>query len=118
MARMVGSKEFRFSAAHRLPSHDGPCREMHGHNYTLVVSVEGELDEKSGMVMDFYEIEKIVNGKILSRLDHVCLNDIIPNPTCENLSIWIWGQLKGEVACLHEVKLYERPDSFVTYRGD
>ena len=69
------TREFSFEAAHALEGYDGKCREIHGHSYRLFVTVIGEpiTDENSpklGMVMDFGELKRIVNGEIVDRLDH------------------------------------------------
>jgi 6-pyruvoyltetrahydropterin/6-carboxytetrahydropterin synthase len=62
------AKELRWEMSHRLPYHEGPCRNIHGHSYKLVVEIEGEPDDKA-MVLDYYEIEKIFRP-LLNRLDH------------------------------------------------
>ena len=69
------------------------------------------------MVFDFFELKKIVNQKILDRLDHHFLNDIIPQSTAENIAIWIWNELKSEVP-LYQIKLWETPTSYVIYEGE
>ena len=111
------SQEFMFSAAHRLPNYDGPCEDVHGHNYQLVVTVRGVAEESSGMVMDFRVIEDAVKDKVITKLDHRNLNDFFDNPTCEFLVVWIWNELKGELPGLSAVTVYEQPGSSVTYRG-
>ncbi len=62
------AKEFHWEMGHRLPEHFGLCKNIHGHSYKMIVEFEGELDEQ-GMVIDFYEVEKIVNP-IIEKLDH------------------------------------------------
>jgi 6-pyruvoyltetrahydropterin/6-carboxytetrahydropterin synthase len=64
-------KEFKWEMGHRLPEHFGQCKNIHGHSYKLLVEFEGELD-KSGMVIDYYDVEKIVNP-IIEKLDHAFL---------------------------------------------
>ena len=53
---------------HRLPEHFGLCKNIHGHSYKMIVEFEGELDEQ-GMVIDFYDVEKIINP-VIEKLDH------------------------------------------------
>ena len=53
------SKEFRWEMGHRLPFHDGLCRNIHGHSYYMVIEIEGELNE-NGMIIDFYDLGKAV----------------------------------------------------------
>jgi 6-pyruvoyltetrahydropterin/6-carboxytetrahydropterin synthase len=62
------AKEFRWEMGHRLPEHFGLCKNIHGHSYKMIVEFEGELD-KNQMVIDYYDIEKIVNP-IIEKLDH------------------------------------------------
>ena len=115
--RMRLDVEFYFAAAHRLPRYEGPCFRMHGHNYKFFVAVEGDVDPQSGMIADFGEIKRIVGEEILARVDHRVLNDTLENPTAENIARWIWESLAPKLAGLAEVRLYEIPDSCVTYRG-
>ena len=62
------AKEFHWEMGHRLPEHFGLCKNIHGHSYKMIVEFEGELDEQ-GMVIDFYDVEKIINP-IIEKLDH------------------------------------------------
>ena len=82
------SKTFRFEAAHKLIGYDGDCANLHGHSYVLEIQVKGVVDEQ-GFVMDFKELKHFVQTKVIDLLDHVYLNDIIKNPTAENIVIWI-----------------------------
>ena len=65
------AKEFRWEMGHRLPEHFGQCKNIHGHSYKMLVEFEGELDE-NGMVIDYYDVEKIINP-IIEKLDHAFL---------------------------------------------
>lgn len=116
---MLITKEFLFDAAHKLTDYHGKCENLHGHTYKLHVTVEGKI-KKNGLVVDFLEIKKIVNDKVLDKLDHSYLNDFFKNPSAENIAMWIWKQLmdmkKFDVK-LYEIALWENPTSFVTYRG-
>jgi 6-pyruvoyltetrahydropterin/6-carboxytetrahydropterin synthase len=109
--------EFHFAAAHRLPRYEGPCFRLHGHNYKFFVAVEGDVDPKTGMIADFGDIKRTVQEHVLARVDHRDLNDVLENPTAENIARWIWESLHGRLPGLAEVRLYEIPDSCVTYRG-
>jgi 6-pyruvoyltetrahydropterin/6-carboxytetrahydropterin synthase len=115
--RMRLDVEFYFAAAHRLPRYDGPCFRMHGHNYKFFVALEGDVDPASGMIADFGEVKRIVGEQVLARVDHRNLNDVLENPTAENIARWIWEVLEPHVTGLCEIRLYEIPDSCVTYRG-
>jgi 6-pyruvoyltetrahydropterin/6-carboxytetrahydropterin synthase len=114
---LIVSKRFRFEAAHRLPRYQGPCFELHGHSYELHVTLEMPVDDDTGMTLDFFVLEASVKRRVLDRLDHRNINDTLDNPTAENIAIWIWEQLKDEFPALQEIKLFETPDSSVTYRG-
>jgi 6-pyruvoyltetrahydropterin/6-carboxytetrahydropterin synthase len=111
------TQEFMFSAAHRLPGYDGPCEDIHGHNYRLLVTVKGPLHDKSGMVIDFRALDEIVKDRIFPKLDHRMINDLLENPTAENMIMWIWENLKDELPGLCRLTLFEQPGSSVTYSG-
>jgi 6-pyruvoyltetrahydropterin/6-carboxytetrahydropterin synthase len=115
--RMRLDVEFRFAAAHRLPRYDGPCSRVHGHNYRFFVTVEGEVDPRSGMIADFGDVKAAVQEQVLARVDHRDLNEFLENPTAENIARFVWEALEGKLPGLCEVRLYEIPDSCVTYRG-
>jgi 6-pyruvoyltetrahydropterin/6-carboxytetrahydropterin synthase len=115
---VIVRRRFRFEAAHRLPRHPGQCRELHGHSYELVVGVEGPLDAHSGMVVDFSDLKRVVGELVVAPLDHKLLNDVIDNPTAEELARWIWRGLAPRVAGLVEIELHETRDCSVVYRGE
>ncbi len=114
------SKEFKFDAAHNLIKYHGKCEKLHGHTYKLRVTLKGKENEE-GMVYDFIELKRIVNERVISKLDHSYINDLIEQPTAENIAVWIWEQLSGilngENHALYEVRVWETETAFVTYRG-
>jgi 6-pyruvoyltetrahydropterin/6-carboxytetrahydropterin synthase len=115
--RMRLDVEFYFAAAHRLPRYEGPCFRMHGHNYKFFVALEGEVDPRTGMIADFGVVKQAVQEHVLARVDHRTLNDVLDNPTAENIARWIWEVLEPHLPGLCEVRLHEIPDCCVTYRG-
>jgi 6-pyruvoyltetrahydropterin/6-carboxytetrahydropterin synthase len=77
-AIVSATKRFEFDAAHRLPNHQGLCRNIHGHRYALEVTVRGDLATVSGasdegMVVDFHDLKKIVAEEIVAPWDHALL---------------------------------------------
>ena len=105
----------------------GKCANLngHGHNYTLEVTVKGEIDPTTGFVVDLKELKDILNREVVDAMDHRHLNKEVPEfaakmPTTENIAIAIWQRLsnKLQVAKLHRVRLYEMPDLFVDYYGE
>ena len=125
-----------FSAAHRLHREDWDeetnrrvfekCNNPHGHGHTyeLEVTVEGEIDPETGYVMDFAQLKRTVEERVLVRLDRRHLNfdvDFLAgrNPTAENIVIGIWAQLEGRVAParLVRVALNETEKNRVIYEG-
>ena len=113
---MLVTKKFTFDSAHELKNHKGKCKSLHGHTYTLFVTISGRIDKKTGMVIDFSDIRKLVDEKVISILDHNYINKIIDQPTAENMSVWIWNQLKGHIN-VYKIELWETPDSYATYYG-
>jgi len=82
------TKFFSFSASHKLPHHEGQCKKLHGHNYRLEVTVTGPINDRGpsqGMIVDFQDLDTIVNDKIISQYDHAHLNDLLINPTAEEM---------------------------------
>lgn len=118
---MIIIKEFDFDAAHYLPFYDGKCERLHGHTYKLVVKVEGVPDEE-GMVIDFVKLKRLVQQEVLEQLDHHLLNDVIPVPSAENISVWVWQRLEKLLCCerfhLYEVEVWETRTSGCVYRGE
>jgi len=130
------SRKAHFNAAHRLFRSDwdeeknnavfGKCNKpnYHGHNYEIVVSVEGEIDPETGFVMDMKVLKDLIRDHIEDALDHKNLNVEVPefrslNPTAENIAVVIWNKLRPHIASDKklEVKLFETPRNFVTFAG-
>ncbi|MBR4196578.1 MAG: 6-carboxytetrahydropterin synthase QueD [Synergistaceae bacterium] len=118
---MLLAKDFTFDAAHNLVNYHGKCERLHGHTYKLRVVVEGTPDSE-GMIIDFIELKAIVKEKILSRLDHSYINDIITQPSAENIAVWIWAELEESVrrenCSLYEIHVWETADSRVILRRE
>jgi 6-pyruvoyltetrahydropterin/6-carboxytetrahydropterin synthase len=105
----------------------GKCsnRQGHGHNYTLEVTVAGEIDPVSGFVVDLKQLKDILEREVVSVYDHRHLNFEVPEfastiPTTENIAIAIWRRLEGKIehAKLYRVRVYEMPDLFADFYGE
>jgi 6-pyruvoyltetrahydropterin/6-carboxytetrahydropterin synthase len=105
----------------------GKCanRNGHGHNYTLEVTVAGEVDPVTGFVVDLKELKDILEREVVSVYDHRNLNLEVPEfaariPTTENIAVAIWNRLNGKIpnASLHRVRVYELADLFADYYGE
>jgi len=105
----------------------GKCanRNGHGHNYTLEVTVAGEIDATTGFVVDLKELKAVMEREVVSVYDHRHLNLEVPEfatalPTTENIAIAVWNRLEGKIAGakLHKVRVYEMPDLFADYCGE
>ena len=82
-------KEFHFDSAHFLPNYGGKCKNMHGHTYRVELTVEGPVDQESGMVMDFAELKGYIKA-VEVRFDHKVLNEVMMKiPTAENIAMEI-----------------------------
>lgn len=121
-----------FSAAHRLAHPDlsyeenseiyGKCARPngHGHNYHLEVTVKGEIDPRTGMIVDLGALHKVIEDYVVEPFDHTFLNKDIPYfaqvvPTAENIAIYIRQLLEQPIhdlgAQLYKVKLIESPNN-------
>ena len=108
----------------------GRCanKNGHGHNYTLEVTVAGEIDPVSGFVVDLKKLKEILEREVVSVYDHRHLNMEVPEfaagagmvPTTENIAIAIWRRLEGKIpgAKLYRVRVYEMADLFADYYGE
>ncbi len=105
----------------------GKCANSngHGHNYTLEVTVRGEVDQRSGFVLDITELKHVLEEEVMATFDHRFLNKEVAEfatriPTTENIAIAIWNRLAPALngANLHRVRVYEMPDLFVDYYGE
>lgn len=109
------TKEFTFDAAHNLVGYNGPCANLHGHTYKLQITVEGEVEAKTGMIIDFSDLKSIVKDCIVNQFDHAYLNDVLDyNPTAENMVMDIMQQLRDSRINVVKVRLWETPTSFAT----
>ena len=137
MAMVYVTRRMHFSAAHRLHTDVltaeeneqtyGLCNNPlgHGHNYELEITIKGEPEPVTGMVIDLKELKDIVQRVIIDRVDHKHLNfdvDFMRGivPTAENIVIAFWQQLvdKFPNGDLYELKLYETPRNIAIYRGE
>jgi 6-pyruvoyltetrahydropterin/6-carboxytetrahydropterin synthase len=115
-------KSFTFEAAHVLPHHPGKCARLHGHSYRLEVALEGPLQPSgpaAGMVEDFDVVSRVVEATVVGDLDHRSLNELMENPTAENIVVWIWRRLAEALPQLTELTLWETPRACVVMKkGD
>ena len=117
------TKEIDFAAAHHLRDYNGKCKNLHGHNYKLQVTVTGTMND-IGMVVDFGVIKKYL--KMLDEvLDHQNLDDVLCfQSTAENMVCFIADflnarfVLEGQKYRVTKVKLYETPTSFAEWEGE
>jgi 6-pyruvoyltetrahydropterin/6-carboxytetrahydropterin synthase len=99
----------------------------HGHNYVVEVSLQGDPDPVTGMVLDLKELKEILNREVVGPYDHRFLNHEVPPfdrivPTTENIARDIWQRLEPKLCTesrrLHSVRVYETGDLFVDYFGE
>lgn len=128
----------RFSTAHRYYRPEwseernaevfGACANPHGHghNYVLEVMVAGAPDPETGFSIDLPSLDSILRDRVVRPLDHQHINHAVGEfaagkliPTTENIIIWIWDRIVGELpeGRLARLRLYEEPGLFVDYFG-
>ena len=117
--------ERMFASAHALRDYKGSCERTHGHNWRLIVTLEGSELDKTGMLADFIDVKARVD-KVVAYLDHQFLNEIKPfdelNPSAENIARWIFeelhdltGQNFGAQWGVTKVQVWETPDCSAVY---
>lgn len=127
-----------FNAAHKLARPDwddeknasvfGKCANpnWHGHNYTLFITVKGEINPETGFLVDLKWLKKIINELVIDKIDHKNINldvEFMKDKlaSTENLAIAVWEQLHSAIskggANLHSVKIYETENNYVEYFG-
>ncbi len=91
------SVQDRFSAAHALREYEGPCCQLHGHNYTVEVRLAGTELDALGMLVDYREVKEAL-ATVLAPYDHAYLNDMPEftevNPTSENIAHLLYLRMK------------------------
>jgi 6-pyruvoyltetrahydropterin/6-carboxytetrahydropterin synthase len=131
------TRKAEFSAAHRLfnPKFSDEqnaaifdkCNNPsgHGHNYTIEVTVAGDLDQGTGYVMDLKKLHRLMEKEILEKVDHKHLNYDVEFlkgiiPTAENLAISFWKILRPKITegRLFSIRVYESEKNYVDYRGE
>ena len=116
------SVEKTFAAAHRLFDYNGPCENLHGHNYRVEAVYAGTELDRFGMLVDFTDIKCAFNA-VLNELDHTYLNELPAfagiSPSAENIAAHIFRELKRTAlyprAALYAVSVWETPTQKATY---
>ena len=137
MPQVTITRRLLFNAAHRVHNPAlsdaenqalfGKCNNpnWHGHNYTLDVSVKGDVDEKTGYVIDLAKVKAIVEREVIAKVDHRNFNlevDFMQGviPTTENIVVAMWKVIAPAVAPakLERLVLAETDNNSAEYRGE
>lgn len=130
--RLILKRRETFSASHRLYNPElsdaenerlyTKCSRNHGHNYVLYVSVTGDINPETGMIIEFEEMKQVIS-QIIQKVDHQYLNDLPEFKACsttvENFSRIIWGWLESAFPVniiIEEIELYETEKNSVILR--
>lgn len=109
------------SSAHQLMNYNGPCENLHGHNWKIQMLVEGNELDDAGLVIDFKDLKSILSEE-LNKYDHKYLNkEININPTSENMAKIIFNNLKPKLPAkvnLKKIFVWESQGAGVSYSGD
>ena len=129
------TKQYKFCAAHRYWNPNwsneknyqvfGEDVRIHGHNYTLDITISGPVNDESGFIVNLFELNKIVKLHVLDVMDHSQIQLDIPwfelkQPSTENMVVFIWEQIVTKIpnpAKLNSIKLRETPTIFTEYFG-
>jgi 6-pyruvoyltetrahydropterin/6-carboxytetrahydropterin synthase len=118
------SVEQTFAAGHALRNYKGKCENVHGHNYRVRITVQGNQLDSTGLLVDFLDVKNLIGG-VVDYLDHQFINDLPPfdelNPSAENIAKYFYdrisGGLRNEVPVrVAEVKVWETDTSSAVYR--
>ena len=117
------SVEYSFAAGHALRGYKGKCENVHGHNYKVRVTVQGEKLNSIGLLMDFADLRAAVRG-LVDRFDHHFLNDLEPfretNPSAENLACYLGTELQKKIKeqglSVNTVTVWETDTTSASYR--
>jgi 6-pyruvoyltetrahydropterin/6-carboxytetrahydropterin synthase len=127
-----------FCASHRLHSPElseeenqriyGKCNHVngHGHNYVLEVTVCGEPDPRTGLLINLTDLKRVIEDEVLDVVDHKYLNLDVPAfqnlvPTVEIMAVVFWRWLDAALprrGLLHEIKIQETENNVAIYRGE
>lgn len=109
-----------FAAAHQIKGYEGPCEELHGHNWKIEIFIQAEKLDDIGIAIDF----KVIKNKadeLLNMLDHKNLNKVLDflNPTSENIARWLYNKLKDSLKSYNvkvsKVSVWETDSYCATY---
>jgi 6-pyruvoyltetrahydropterin/6-carboxytetrahydropterin synthase len=117
------SIERTFAAGHALRNYRGKCENVHGHNYRVQITVQGEELDSAGLLVDFLELKRLTD-EVIEYLDHRFLNDLAPfdvlNPSAENIAKYFYDRVRaglpGEIPRIWEVRIWETDSSSAVYR--
>ena len=119
------SVEQVFAAGHALRNYKGKCENVHGHNFRVQVTIEGERLDETGMLVDFLDVKGLMQD-VIERLDHQFLNEVSPfdvkNPSAENIAEYFHQEMTGGLSTtpvpvrIREVKVWETDIQSATYR--
>ena len=118
------SVEQTFAAGHALRNYKGKCENVHGHNYRVRVTIEGEQLDATGLLVDFVDVKRLMGGAI-EYLDHRFINDLAPfdkiNPSAENIAKYFYDRLHDGLknqppVRISEIRVWETDTSSAVYR--
>ena len=121
------SVEETFAAGHALRNYKGKCENVHGHNYRIRVTMEGDRLNSIGLLIDFIELKRVMR-KTIEYLDHKFINDVPPfdveNPSAENIAKFFYEEIAAGMKLqetenepkLAEVRVWETDTSIASYR--
>ena len=117
------SVEQTFAAGHALRNYKGKCENVHGHNYRVRITMQGDQLDSTGLLLDFLDVKSLIGG-VVDYLDHQFINDLPPfdelNPSAENIAKYFYdrvsGGLKNDVPVrVSEVTIWETDTTTARY---
>ncbi len=117
--------ERSFAAGHFLRNYKGKCENPHGHNYRVLVTLQGKQLDHAGLLLDFKDLKSVMKD-VVNRLDHQMINEVAPfteiNPSAENLAKYFYDEtnvllkkVTNERIWVKQVTMFETDTSNATY---
>jgi 6-pyruvoyltetrahydropterin/6-carboxytetrahydropterin synthase len=120
MARALLTRRVGFTASHRYQNGAYASEDFHEHHYRCDVTVGGEIDPRTGFVINLEDLDSVIHDVVIARFDKRSINRVVPVPSGENLAKFIFERIAealGDRGTIVEVRVAEDDTLWATYAG-